>query len=154
MSWCPQHQTANCIPLGREQSAKGRSLQPPACKPRSRQSSLHPPQLKFIIFHVSLLQPRQLAEHWRAEKMSGAAQHHCPPTAPGVLLQTQPEGARICFSNRRKRGLSTPLAALQMDAGCQQLDLDPHTSEEQSPEEGDCTHLSDLSRPSLSARLS
>lgn len=126
----------------------------------SRRSSLcppppsTPPQLKFIIFHVSLLQPRQLAERWRAEKMSGAAQHRCPPTAPGVLLQTQPEGARLRFSNRGKRGLSTPLAALQRDAGCQQLDLGTRTSKEQFPEEGDCTHLSDLTRPSLSARLS
>lgn len=122
--------------------------------PPSAPPPFHPPQLKFIIFHVSLLQPRQLAERWRAEKMSGAAQHRCPPTAPGVLLQTQPEGARLRFSNRGKRGLSTPLAALQRDAGCQQLDLGTRTSKEQFPEEGDCTHLSDLSRPSLSARLS
>lgn len=160
-SRCPQHLGANCILLGREQSAKGHSPQPPVCKPweqavlpLSPPPPFHPPQLKFIIFHVSLLQPRQLAERWRAEKMSGAAQHRCPPTAPGVLLQTQPEGARLRFSNRGKRGLSTPLAALQRDAGCQQLDLDPRTSKEQFPEEGDCTHLSDLSRPSLSARLS
>lgn len=55
-----------------------------------------PPQQKIIIFHVSLLQPRQLAGHPQAE-MSGAAQHRCrpqPPAPPGSPCKPQPGGHR------------------------------------------------------------